>query len=236
MAATLTSAELAAKIALLDSIEGTFVHRQDTAAEIDEIVLAAGELAFTTDTNEIRRGDGTTPGGIFVCGGWSHHAYLWTSTPSTSYVNLISVPVGQDKVWEYRAIIRAAATQKFVGNLIVSPYSQTTGPIVGATNSPSVGPTVWTRKSYIYSVTGVTDFSITKHGWNTGGILQWGFGTNETINLGVASGDQYYGVEYSGVFNITDDDDSQLILQGKTPDGAVASMGIFADLSIRRIK
>lgn len=47
-------------------IVGTFTHRVGTAAEIAAITLAAGELAFTTDTLETRRGDGVTAGGIWL--------------------------------------------------------------------------------------------------------------------------------------------------------------------------
>lgn len=45
---------------------GTFAQRRDTAANIAGIVLANGELAYTTDTQEIFIGDGSTAGGIFL--------------------------------------------------------------------------------------------------------------------------------------------------------------------------
>lgn len=44
-------------------IVGTFAQRKGTAAEIAAITLADGELAFTTDTKELRLGDGATLGG-----------------------------------------------------------------------------------------------------------------------------------------------------------------------------
>lgn len=59
-------------IAGLDSngdIVGTPVHRVDTAANLAAIVLKAGEVAIASDTRDILRGDGTTPGGILVMGG-----------------------------------------------------------------------------------------------------------------------------------------------------------------------
>ena len=45
---------------------GTFAQRRDTSANIAAIVLANGELAFTTDTKETFIGDGVTSGGIFL--------------------------------------------------------------------------------------------------------------------------------------------------------------------------
>lgn len=47
-------------------VQGTFAQRVDTAANIAGIVLANGELAFTTDTKETFLGDGITAGGVFV--------------------------------------------------------------------------------------------------------------------------------------------------------------------------
>ena len=38
--------------------------KRGTAAEIDALVLLSGELAYTTDTKELRIGDGTTSGGL----------------------------------------------------------------------------------------------------------------------------------------------------------------------------
>lgn len=45
---------------------GTFAQRRDTAANIAGIVLADGELAFTSDTQEMFIGDGSTTGGLFL--------------------------------------------------------------------------------------------------------------------------------------------------------------------------
>lgn len=45
-----------------------FQFRRDTAANIDAIVLANGEPAFCTDTQELRMGDGATAGGVPVGG------------------------------------------------------------------------------------------------------------------------------------------------------------------------
>ena len=43
---------------------GIFVGRSGTAAAINALTLLAGELASTTDTKDLRIGDGATPGGI----------------------------------------------------------------------------------------------------------------------------------------------------------------------------
>lgn len=48
------------------NIVATPIHRFGTASEIDAIVLDSGEIAFTTDTYEWRRGDGLTTGGLFL--------------------------------------------------------------------------------------------------------------------------------------------------------------------------
>lgn len=47
-------------------VVGTFSQRRDTAANIAAIVLANGELAFTSDREETFIGDGATAGGIFL--------------------------------------------------------------------------------------------------------------------------------------------------------------------------
>lgn len=49
-----------------DTIIAKLIPRRGTAAEIDEIVLDAGELATTSDTDELRLGDGATAGGLVV--------------------------------------------------------------------------------------------------------------------------------------------------------------------------
>lgn len=61
---------------------GTFAQRRDTAANIAGIVLANGELAFTTDTQETFIGDGSTAGGLFL------HQELQTATKT--YVGTIA--------------------------------------------------------------------------------------------------------------------------------------------------
>lgn len=43
--------------------------RRGTKAELDAIILDAGEPGWTTDTDELYMGDGTTSGGIFIAGG-----------------------------------------------------------------------------------------------------------------------------------------------------------------------
>lgn len=57
---------------------GTVAHRFGTAAAIDAIVLKLNELAFTTDTWEARRGDGSTLGGLFYAG----HPVAYTGGPT----------------------------------------------------------------------------------------------------------------------------------------------------------
>lgn len=53
------------------TISATLVPRRGTAAVINLIVLAAGEIATTSDTNTIRIGDGVTAGGTIVGSGSS---------------------------------------------------------------------------------------------------------------------------------------------------------------------
>lgn len=58
-------------VALYDgagALLGKYIVRYGTKAEIDALVLDVGELALTTDTNEIRRGDGVTAGGFAYAG------------------------------------------------------------------------------------------------------------------------------------------------------------------------
>ena len=237
MPANITSTEIEAAIALLDSIQGTFVHRQGTVSEIDLIVLAAGELAFTTDTNELRRGDGATPGGVFICGGWNHYAYILLSTASTSYVDLISVPLTNNRTYEYKAfVMNETSSYTIQANLIISPYSGTNGPIVDSSNVPNVGPVTWVEKRMIFAYSGVGDKSVRLYGWNVLRNLAWGTNLNETAEFNSVTGDTYCGVEYSGVFNLTEDENSNLILRAKTPNGAVGSTAVISSLSIRRIK
>lgn len=47
-----------------NAVKGKFLVRYGTKAEIDMLVLDQGEVGITTDTNEIRIGDGATAGGI----------------------------------------------------------------------------------------------------------------------------------------------------------------------------
>jgi len=49
---------------LPDVINATLIPRKGTAAEIDATTLAVAELAVTTDTDELRVGDGSTGGGV----------------------------------------------------------------------------------------------------------------------------------------------------------------------------
>jgi hypothetical protein len=46
------------------NLVGTIIPRNGTTAEIDQIVLLAGELTYCTDSGEVRVGDGATAGGI----------------------------------------------------------------------------------------------------------------------------------------------------------------------------
>lgn len=59
---------------------GTFAQRRDTAANIAGIVLKSGELAFTTDTEEVFVGDGSTAGGLFLFQKWQTSGVLSTPT------------------------------------------------------------------------------------------------------------------------------------------------------------
>ena len=51
------------------NILAAIIPRRETAADLALIVLADGELATTSDTNELRVGDGATNGGIVISGG-----------------------------------------------------------------------------------------------------------------------------------------------------------------------
>ena len=73
---------------------GTFAQRYDTAANIAAIVLAAGELAYTSDTQETFIGDGVTEGGLFL---WQkpqqQFKSIATVAPASSpYANSILFP------------------------------------------------------------------------------------------------------------------------------------------------
>ena len=50
------------------NIVATPIHRVDTAANLSAIVLKTGEIAITSDTQDILRGDGVTAGGVLVRG------------------------------------------------------------------------------------------------------------------------------------------------------------------------
>lgn len=59
--------DLIDSVATLDSdgnLDAVVIPRNDTAANLNSIVLAAGEFASTTDTHQLRLGDGSTLGGV----------------------------------------------------------------------------------------------------------------------------------------------------------------------------
>ena len=76
---------------------GTIIPRQDTAANIDAITLAEGELATTSDTNEIRVGDGVTAGGVFIAGRKtfsSEESFSFISTNANTTIKTVAVTAG----------------------------------------------------------------------------------------------------------------------------------------------
>lgn len=64
------------------------------AVEIDTTLLELGRVAYTTDTNEIRRGDGATLGGIFVVG----HPRLYVRGSTTLTTTDLSNPNSTDTI------------------------------------------------------------------------------------------------------------------------------------------
>lgn len=63
------------------TIPGILVHRTGTAAQLNALVLSLGELAFATDTEEWRQGDGVTAGGS---------ALVAAAPSSTSTITLLA--------------------------------------------------------------------------------------------------------------------------------------------------
>jgi hypothetical protein len=238
MTQILSPTELARKIALLDQIEGTFVHRQGTAAEINAIILAPGELAFTTDTSEIRRGDGATPGGVFVSGLGSHYANFRQSTPDANYVNLISAPVPSVGTWEYLAFIYCDLGTAFTGNLTWSSGTLLQDEIVDSEAIPGfpIGPSSWSRRRLCFSNNSSADEMRSWYFWNVVPTTTWGpDGLINEVSFGQASGGHYQCVEYSGVFQNSTDPTRELVLKARTPGGG-ENRGIRSSMMVRRIK
>lgn len=83
---------------------GTWLQRTGTDAEINAITLGLGELAYTTDTLEIRIGDGVTPGGIFYSAKWQRVANVVANhaTSSTTLTNISGISLSYKADAEYR--------------------------------------------------------------------------------------------------------------------------------------
>lgn len=109
---------------------GTFAQRRDTAANIAGIVLANGELAFTTDTQETFIGDGVTAGGLFL----HQKTRVQTYTGSDTLVSTPPSPV-TDALLLIPAIVGAAyrikATAKFTDSSNTSNFMLRTAPTSG---------------------------------------------------------------------------------------------------------
>lgn len=70
---------------------GTFASRRDTLANIASVVLAPGELAFTTDTKDVFVGDGVTAGGLFLYSTPKFISEAITATVAQS-ITILDVP------------------------------------------------------------------------------------------------------------------------------------------------
>lgn len=84
----------------------TLIQRFGTASQIDPIVLANGQAAFTTDTREIRLGDGITPGGVFIAGGsrvFGTNDLVTMNSTSTPAVDTV-VPVEEFSLYRIKGM------------------------------------------------------------------------------------------------------------------------------------
>lgn len=113
----------------------TLIHRFGTAAEIDQIVLSAGQTAYTTDTRETRLGDGSTVGGIFVGGGSRIFGDAVNTVPIASTTVGIedSIPVSPGGVYRIRGMYSFAGDTDNQSNFRIqlSRLSGFWGPITG---------------------------------------------------------------------------------------------------------
>lgn len=237
MPSQITSSELAHKISLLESISGTFVHRSGTSAEIGAIVLANGELAFVTDLNEIRRGDGSTPGGVSVSAAqpWTHYANVTTSTAGSGYINVISAPVAAGSAWEFKVFVKIGnSVARTVSSLVWSDETLELGHY--PSNLLGYGPTLRVSVRRTYSLTGAADELRSYHSWNLITPLQMVPSTEftESGDLGVLAGNQYHGAEYEGWFHNASSE-RNLILRVKTPDGPATSLAIQSHMMLRKL-
>ena len=72
-------------------ITGVLIPRYDTASNINAIVLSAGELATTSDTYELRIGDGSTSGGRTVNGNTTYCIHVYAAgTPAANGTALVA--------------------------------------------------------------------------------------------------------------------------------------------------
>lgn len=80
---------------------GTFCSRRDTAANIVGTTLKSGELAFTTDYNEIFLGDGSTAGGLFLgCTPRTYGQRVVGTHNGSSTASLTSIPVAANATYK----------------------------------------------------------------------------------------------------------------------------------------
>jgi len=100
------------------SVLGTFTSRRNTLANIASVVLAPGELAFTTDTKDVFVGDGVTAGGLFLDSAAKYISQAITVTinqsitlTSISAANMFFVQGLSTGLYQYDLDVRALSNQ-----------------------------------------------------------------------------------------------------------------------------
>jgi len=143
-----------AKLNADGDLEGILIPRSGTATEIDAIVLQGGEVAVTTDTNQLRIGDGITGGGNAM----QSELYDVNYIPADGTIGIAPTPIittGTDI--SFSTIFGLSRRiNRVTGSWVDDGF--VTGMVITVTGSVNTGP---------YTLTGVsaTSLSLTSSIW-----------------------------------------------------------------------
>jgi hypothetical protein len=122
---------------LPETIEANIIPFKGTEAEVNAVTLAQGMLASTTDTKQLRLGDGTTAGGVAVGGApirlFSRSAAVTLPDSATVTIPGISISVTAGQVYKMRFSARVNVPLACGANSLVTFSLILPAPAAGST-------------------------------------------------------------------------------------------------------
>jgi hypothetical protein len=174
--------------------------RRGTDGERLAITPEAGELIFTTDTNTVYVGDGSTPGGIIVSAGGVTLADLGdTSIGSVNNGDLLGYNSGSGK-WEPTRFVDTDITGSVFAKDSAVLVDANAGLITGTVDTDSVTATgTITANAFVGDITGSVTGDVTGNvtgnvvgnttGYHTGDITGSLFAVDSTLLVDAINGD-----------------------------------------------